>query len=171
MEATLAEHEPAVRRLCIATAAGPRGLLTEIQRSEAFYRLYLTSDPAQGVELAFASPGLDEMLLVTDLITVMHKKAAEMTGLPRPVLAGFHVGITKVVGDGLGGTGADRTLALIQDPAIKTASEHAYSPALLAVAITSGLFEELRSEGLADHGWRSVTGAGAWLKLFGSAPE
>jgi hypothetical protein len=171
MEATLAEHEPAVRRLCIATAAGPLGLLTGIQRSEDLYRLYLMSDPAMGVELAFAAPGLDEMLLVTDLIDMMHRTVTVTGGLRRPVLAGFHVGITKVVGDGLGGTGADRTLALIQDPAIKTASEDGHPTVLLAVAITSGLFDELRSEGLSDHGWRCITAAGAWLKLFGSAPE
>src|ERR1700693_4097714 len=62
-EATLTEHEPAVRRLCIATAAGIPGLLTDIQQSEGLYRLYVMSDLAEGVELAFASPGLDEMAL------------------------------------------------------------------------------------------------------------
>jgi hypothetical protein len=171
MEATLAEHEPAVRRLCIATAAGAPGLLADIQQSEGFYRLYLMSDLAEGVELAFASPGLDEMGLVTDLIAAMHRKVTITTGLRRPVLAGFHVGITKVLGDGLGGAGADRTRALIQDPAIKTASERTGSPARLAVAVTSGLFEDLRAEGLPDHGWQSIPAAGAWLKLFDSAPE
>jgi hypothetical protein len=170
MEATLAEHEPAVRRLCIATAAGTPGVLAGIQQSGAFYRLYLMSDPAEGVELAFASPGLDEMSLVTDLIVAMHKKVMMATGLRQPVLAGFHVGITKVIGDGLGGVGADRTRALIQDPAIKKASERAGSPALLAVAVTSGLFEDLRAEGLPDHGWQSIPSAAAWLKLFDSAP-
>ena len=168
MEATLAEHEPAVRRLCIATAVGTQGLLADIQRSEGFCRLYLMSDPTVGVELAFASPGLDEMGLVTDLIVAMRRKAMLGTGLRRPVLAGFHVGITKVIGDGLGGAGADRTRALIQDPAIKTAPERAGSPAPLAVAVTSGLFEDLRAEGLPDHGWQSIPAAGAWLKLFDS---
>lgn len=171
MEATLAEHEPAVRRLCIATAAGAPGLLPGIQQSEGFYRLYLMSDLAEGVELAFASPGLDEMGLVTDLIVAIHRKVMVATGLRRPVLAGFHVGITKVLGDGLGGAGADRTRALIQDPAIRTASERAGSPALLAVAVTSGLFEDLRAEGLPDHDWQSIPAAGAWLKLFDSAPQ
>jgi hypothetical protein len=171
MEAPLAEHEPAVRRLCLATATGTQGLLTGIQQSGGFYRLYLVSDPAEGVELALASPGLDEMLLVTDLIAAMREEAMITTGLPRPVLAGFHVGITKVIGDGFGGMGAERTLALIQDPAIRTASERAGSPALLAVAITAGLFEELCAEGLSDSGWQSVPAAGAWLKLFDSVPD
>ncbi len=171
METTLAEREPAVRRLCIATAAGTSGLLADIQRSGGFYRLYLMSDPADGVELAFASPGLDEMGLVTDLIVAIRGKVMLAAGLWRPVLAGFHVGITKVIGDGLGGAGADRTRALIQDPAIKTASDRAGSPAPLAVAVTSGLFEDLRTEGLPDHGWQAIPAAGAWLKLFDSAPE
>jgi hypothetical protein len=170
VEATLAEHEPAVRRLCVATAAGTPGLLADIQRSEGFYRLYLMSDPAEDVELAFASPGLDEMGLVTDLIAAIHRTVMMATGLRQPVLAGFHVGITKVIGDGLGGAGADRTRALIQDPAIKAASERAGAPALLAVALTSGLFEDLRAEGLPDHGWQSIPAAGAWLRLFDSAP-
>jgi hypothetical protein len=170
MEATLTEHEPAVRRLCVATAAGAPGLLAGIQRSESFYRLYLMSDPAGDVELAFASPGLDEMSLVTDLIVAMYRKVMVATGLRQPVMAGFHVGITKVIGDGLGGAGADRTRALIQDPAIKSASERTGSPALLAVAVTSGLFEDLRAEGLPDHGWQWIPAAGAWLKLFDSTP-
>jgi hypothetical protein len=171
MEATLVEHEPAVRRLCIAMAAGTSSLLAGIQRSGGFYRLYLMSDPADGVELALASPGLDEMGLVTDLIVAIRGKVKLATGLRRPVLAGFHVGITKVIGDGLGGAGADRTRALVRDPAIITASERAGSPAPLAVAVTSGLFEDLRTEGLPDHGWQSIPAAGAWLKLFDSAPE
>ena len=68
-------------RLCIATAVGTQGLLADIQRSEGFCRLYLMSDPTVGVELAFASPGLDEMGLVTDLIVAMRRKAMLGTGL------------------------------------------------------------------------------------------
>jgi hypothetical protein len=171
MEATLAEHEPAVRRLCIATAAGNAGFLADIQQSEGFYRLYLNSDPAEDVELAFAAPGLDEIGLVTDLIAAIHRTVMVATGLRRPVLAGFHVGITKVIGDDLGGAGADRIRALMQDPAIKTASERTGAPAMLAVVVTSALFEDLRAEGLPDIGWESVPTAGAWLRLFDSALE
>lgn len=167
----MVEHEPAVRRLCIATAAGTPGLLADIQQSGGFYRLYLMSDPAEDMELAFAAPGLDEIGLITDLIAAIHRTTVTTAGLRRPVLAGFHVGITRVIGDGLGGTGADRTRALIQDPAIMAAAERAGTPALLAVAVTSGLFEDLRAEGLAQHGWQSVPDAGAWLKLFDSALE
>jgi hypothetical protein len=131
--------------------------------------LYLMSDPAEGIEFAFAAPGLDETLLVSDLIVAMQREAAVTTGLPRPILAGFHVGMTRVMGDGIGGAGADRTRALVQDPAIRMASERAGTPALLAVAVTSGFFEELRTEGLSDHDWQPVPAAGAWLKLFDAA--
>jgi hypothetical protein len=170
MEATLAEHEPAVRRLCIATASGAAGLLTGMQQSERLYRLYLMSDPADGIEIAFAAPGLDETLLVADLIVAIQRQAAMTTGLPGPVVAGFHVGMTRVIGDGIGGAAADRTRALVQDPAIRMAYERVGSPALLAVAVTSGFFEELRAEGLPGQGWQSVPDAGAWLKLFDPAP-
>jgi hypothetical protein len=169
MEVTLAEHEPAVRRLCIATASGAARLLTAIQRSERLYRLYLMSDPADGTEFAFAAPGLDETLLVSDLIVAIRRQAAMTPGLPRPVVAGFHVGMTRVIGDGIGGTGAERIRALVQDPAIRIASERVEPPALLAVAVTSGFFEELRAEGLSGQDWRSVPDAGAWLKLFDAA--
>jgi len=169
MEATLAEHEPAVRRLCIATASGAAGLLAETQRSERLYRLYLMSDPADGIELAFAAPGLDETLLVSDLIVAIQRQAAMTAGLPRPVVAGFHVGMTRVIGDGIGGAGAERIRALVQDPAIRMASERVETPAVLAVAVTSGFFEELRAEGLSGQDWQSVPDAGAWLKLFDAA--
>jgi hypothetical protein len=171
MEATLAEREPAVRRLCVAANVGTSGLLTGIQRSNGLYRLYLMSDPAEGIELAFASPGLDETVLVSELIVAMQREAEITTGLTRPVLAGFHVGITKVIGHGIGGAGAERTRALVRDPAIRMASERTGPPAVLAVAVTSGLFEELRAEGLPDPGWQSIPAAGAWLKLFDSAAQ
>jgi hypothetical protein len=128
------------------------------------------SNPAEGVEFACAAPGLDEMFLVTDLIAAMCRQVLAVTGLRRPIIAGFHVGITKVVGDGLGGSGADRTLALIRDPAIIAASERGGSPVRLAVAITAALFEELRGEGLSGQGWQSVSAADAWLRLFDSVP-
>lgn len=169
MEATLAEHEPAVRRLCIAATAGTPGLLTLIQQSGGFYRLCLMTDPAEDIELAFASPGLDEVSLVTDLISAMHREVTAVTGLRRPVLAGFHVGITRVVGEGLGGAGADRTRALLRDPSVLTASARAGTSALLAVAITAGLLGELRAEGLPGTGWKPIPSADAWLKLFDSA--
>jgi hypothetical protein len=160
MEASLADHEPAVRRLCVATT---------VQRSSGFYRLYLMT-VAEGIELAFAAPGLDEVSLVTDLITAMREAVAGDAQPGRPVLAGFHVGITKVVGEGFGGTGADRTLALIRDPAVLGAAGHGETGARLGVTITAALFEDLRAEGLSGTGWQRISSAGAWFKLFDPAP-
>ncbi len=168
MEASLADHEPAVRRLCVASAAGVPGLLSIVQQSPGFYRLYLMTLPAEGVELAFAAPGLDEISLVTDLITAMRKAVTADSELRSPVLAGFHVGITKVVGEGFGGSGADRILALIRDPAVlRAARSHGETAAAwLAVTITAALFDDLRNEGMPSTGWQWISSAGAWLKLF-----
>jgi hypothetical protein len=127
--------------------------------------------PTEGVELAFASPGLDEMSLVPDLIAAMYKQAMAADGLRRPALAGFHVGITRIVDEGFGGTGADRALALIHDPAILEAIARAGTSAPLAVAVTTGLFGDLHAEGLSDSGWLSIPAADAWLKLFGPAQD
>jgi hypothetical protein len=167
----MAEHEPAVRRLCVAAApadAAP-GLLTLIQESDGFYRLYVTPGP-EGIELAFAAPGLDEMSLVTDLIDAMRRKAAATPGTRRPALASFHVGMTKVVGEGLGGSGADRALALVRDPAVRMAAASADYAVRLAVVVTAGLFADLRAEGFHGTGWLAVPSADAWLKLFDTAP-
>jgi hypothetical protein len=166
VEETLAEHETAIRRLCVAADAGAPGLLTCVQRTEGFYRLYLMSDPANGAEMAFASPGLDEVSLVADLIAAMRHEVVATQGLRLPVLAGFHVGMTKVVGDGFGGAGADRTRALIADPTIRATLAHASPPVMLAVAVTAVLFEELHAEGQSDHGWQRIPAANAWLRLF-----
>jgi hypothetical protein len=82
--------------------------------------------------------------------------------------------IIRLIGDCFGGTGAERVLALIRHPAVleccarALARTGATSP--LAVTVTAGLFEELRAEGLPDHGWEPVPSAGAWLRPFDAAP-
>jgi hypothetical protein len=174
VEATVAEHEPAIRRLCVATAVAPAttaapGLLTLIQESGGFYRLYVTPGPEEGIELAFAAPGLDEMSLVADLIDAMRREAAAANPAHWPVVASFHVGMTKVVGEALGGAGADRALALVRDPSVRVAAA-AGQLAQLAVVVAAGLFADLRAEGLRDTDWRAVPSADAWLKLFDTVP-
>ncbi len=167
----MAEHEPAIRRLCIATAAGVPGPLTRLRESAGFYRLCLVTDPVEGVELACVPPGFDEVSLVADLMVAMHKEIITTHGFGRPVLAGFHVGITRVVGDGLGGKGAERVIALIRHPALRAVYAGNGPPGPLAVAFTAALFEELHAEGLPDHGWEPVPAADAWLKWFGPAHD
>lgn len=161
----MAEHEPAVRRLCLATAAGAPGLLTRMQRSAGFYRLYLRIDDEAGTELAFAAPGLDGIPLVTDLIAVLRREATLAPGHGCPHVVSFHAGPIKVVGDGLGGAGADQALALVRHPAVRAAAGAAVAPARLAVAVTARLFARLRTEGLDGTDWRPVPPAGAWLQV------
>jgi hypothetical protein len=160
----MTEDEPAVSRLCVAAAALAVAPLSSIQESGRFYRLHVAMDPADGAEFAVATPGLDEVSLIADLIAAMRSWAALTPGLRKPVLAGFHVGLIRLTGNGFGGKGVERTLALIRDPAVASAA--ALAGARLAVAITVGLFEDLRMEGLADAEWQPVPTADAWLRVF-----
>jgi hypothetical protein len=160
-----------VSRLCVATAdAGTPGPLTVAVQSGRFQRLYLVADPATGTELAIAAPGLDEPGLIADLVTAIHTRVAQAPGSRRPAIAGFHVGLAQLVDDGFQGKGPDRVLALVRHPAIREASARALARAgatpALAVAITAGLFEELRPDGLPGHGWAPVPPADAWLTLW-----
>lgn len=160
----MTEDGPAVSRLCIATAAPAVAPLSSIQESGPFYRLHVALDPADGAEFAVTVPGLDEVSLIADLIAAMRSWIAMTPGLGEPVLAGFHVGMIRLTGDGYCGQGVERTLALIRHPAVAAAASHA--GAYLAVAITDGLFEDLRREGLADGEWQPVPTADAWLRTF-----
>lgn len=182
METTAPDRGPAVTRLCIATlSASGRGPLTSIQRSGGFYRLYLAADPAAGTEFAVASPGIDVVSLVADVIDALHAQVKTGPRQHWPVLASFHVGITRLLGDSFGGEGAHRASALIRHPAILAASAPPAEPGpdpdawpaapVLGVAVTAVLFEELRAEGLPSDGWKPVPAAGAWLKLFGGLPR
>ena len=166
MEAAPGEPGPAVSRLCVATAgAGRPGPLTLIQRSGGFYRLYVTTDPS-GIELAVASPGIDEVSLIADLIATIHGQITLIPGLRQPTIAGFHVGLTRLIGGSFAGKGTERVLALIRHPLVLAACARAKAPSLLAVAVTAGLFEELRVEGLPHRGWEPVPAADAWVRLF-----
>ncbi|HEX3714387.1 MAG TPA: hypothetical protein VHV09_16455 [Trebonia sp.] len=174
---------PAVSRLCVATAAGARGPLSSIQEGRGFYRLHLMTDPADGAEFAVASPGLDEVSLIGDLITALHEAAAlagcaKTAAWPRqPVVVGFHLGITRVTDDGFRGRGVDRALALVRDPAIAVRASArvalagtAKAEPLLAAAITAAFFEDLCAAGMSAAGWQRVAPASAWLRLFDGPP-
>jgi hypothetical protein len=167
----MTEYGPAVSRLCVAATGGAEPLRS-IQESGDFYRLYLTTDPADGAELAVAAPGLDEVSLISDLIGALRERVADAAGTGQSVVAGFHVGIVKLTETGFSGTGVERALALIRDPVITTlitpraAADPRRGQSALAVAITAGFFEGLRAEGLPGDGWRLVSPVGAWLRLF-----
>jgi hypothetical protein len=159
-----------VSRLCVATAgASPPGPLTLIQRSGGFYRLYVKTDPS-GTELAVASPGIDEVSLIADLITAIRGQVTLVPGLQQPTIAGFHVGVTRLTGGSFAGKGTERVLALIRHPAVLVACARAKASCRLAVAVTAGLFEDLRAEGLPHLGWEPIPTADAWLSLFDATP-
>jgi hypothetical protein len=171
MGAIMIEQGPAFSRLCLATLGGPQPLRS-IQQSDGFFRLHLDSPHGADTELAVTAPGLDEVSLVSDLITALREQVAACPALPRPVLAGFHVGIVRLTDSGFAGVGADRVLALLRDPAIAaraagpTGSRPLFAGPGVAVAITARLFEDLRAEGLDGDAWQPVPQADAWLRLF-----
>jgi hypothetical protein len=83
----------------------------------------------------------------------------------------FHVGITRILGDGFGGDGLARIHSLADDPAVRReVSECGADPgpgASLAVVISAGLFADLRAEGLADAPtWLRIAAADAWLRVY-----
>lgn len=55
-------------------SAGIPGPLTLIQRSGGFYRFYVKTGPL-GTELAVASPGVDEVSLIADLIAAIYGRS------------------------------------------------------------------------------------------------
>jgi hypothetical protein len=174
----MTEQGPAVSRLCIATAPNASGPLSSIQESGGFYRLHLMTDPADGAEFAVAAPGLDEVALISDLIAALREHVTVIPGLRRPVLVGFHMGITRLNGVGFSGNGVERALALVRDPAIAlrasarvTLAGSARTDPCLAAAITAGFFEDLSTEGLPGADWQRVPPASAWLRLFDGAPR
>lgn len=72
----------------------------------------------------------------------------------------FHVGMTKIQGDGFGGAAPLRARALLCDPVIHAAV--ADCPRL-AVIMSAGLYDDLHGEGLIAQEWRPVPAAGAWV--------
>lgn len=166
METGAAESGPAVSRVCVATSgAGIPGPLTVIQRSGGFYRLYLKADPV-GTELAVASPGIDEVSLIADLIAAIREQVMTIPNRQQPVVAAFHVGMTRLIEGNFVGKGTDRVVALSSHPAVLAACARPRPIPLFAVAVTAGLFHELRAEGLPRHGWELVSAPDAWLIRF-----
>jgi hypothetical protein len=124
------------------------------------------ADLPGGTEMAFAPPGVDELAVVTRLITVLRRLAASRPGVPRPALLAFHVGITRIEGDGLGGEAAIRTRTLLLHPAVRGAAGAgaADGSGQLAVIISDWLYADLRAEGLPGEDWMRIPAAGGWLR-------
>jgi len=108
--------------------------------------------------MAFASPGVDEVAVVTRLIADLHQSS----GVARPIRLAFHVGITRIEGEEFGGEAALRTRALLLDPAILAAVPG--NGQELTVIMSEGLYSDLRAEGMPGHGWRRIPAASAWMR-------
>lgn len=156
------EPNPRVRRLCVATTARTEGLLASACRSAGVGRLCVTADLRNCTEIAFAPPGVDEFVVVTRLIAALTEEAVRPgPGAAGPLLAAFHVGITRIEGEGFGGEAAARTRGLLFDQAIRSTAVG--KAGKLVVIVSDTLYRDLRTEGLSVRGWQNVPAAGAWI--------
>lgn len=171
-EAQVIEQSPGVRRLCACVAAPCPGLLQSACRAGGLGSLYLEQLSAESMEIGFASPGVDEPTLVTGLISAMRAAAATMlTGAPDappgPALLGFHVGITRVEGDTLGGAAVQRVRGLLNDLALVVSSGRVPRSSLV-VGITAGLYQDIGTDCGFTDGWILLAGASAWVRGYGA---
>jgi hypothetical protein len=163
----MSDASPGVRRLCICVSAPEPGFLQVACRVRGASHLYTEHLSAEGLDLGFASPGVDEAALVTDLIAALRavavRQPAPAGGPHGSALAMFHVGVTRVEGDRLRGTAVTRARELLGELAGAVApSGHA-----LAVGVSAGLFEDIRAECGFGDGWTRLASAGAWFHGFG----
>jgi hypothetical protein len=136
----MTEDEPAVSRLCVATADCDGWPLHTVVAAGGFYRMHVARDAADGSEFAVAAPGIDEVSLISDLSRSTFR-----------------------------GNGINRVRALLRHPAIVECVSAGALPGRgpwLGMVITSGLFADLCAEGLPEDGWLHVAPADAWLRLF-----
>jgi hypothetical protein len=124
---------------------------------------------AEAVDLGFAAPGVDEAILVPDLIGALHRAAMEaVAGHPEigaPVLMAFHVGITRVVGDDLRGSAVTRVVQLVRELA-SVAASGVLPAGTLVVGMTAGLFDDIGSECDFPDGWMPIRVTQAWCRAF-----
>jgi hypothetical protein len=156
----MSEPQPGVRRLCIAALTCPPGLLGAVGRLRDRGRLYFSADRPDGIEMAFAAPGIHEAAVVRWLTAAVADLCPVRPAPHGPAKMAFHVGITKIQGEGFGGAAPLRVRALLCDPVIHAAV--AGCPRL-AVIMSAGLYDDLRAEGLVAQEWRPVPAAGAWV--------
>ena len=151
---------PGVRRLCVCVGAPQPRLLDVACGLAGGGRLY--TEHADGLDLGFASPGVDEAALVTELIAALRTAMTSDARPTGPAFAVFHVGITRVEGDDLGGAAVTQVKGLLG----ALTREVAPAGAALAVGISSGLFDDIRTECGFNIGWRPMNPVGAWLRVY-----
>lgn len=157
----MSQPQPGIRRLCVAALTCPPGLLSAVCRLRASSGLYLSAEGLDGVEMGFAAPGIHEAAVVRWLTWAVGELCADCPGGKVPAKMAFHVGITKVQGEGFGGAAPLRVRALLRDPVIHSAVAGCHR---LAVIMSEGLYDDLHTEGLASRDWRRIPAAGAWVR-------
>jgi hypothetical protein len=155
------EAQPGVRRLCVAAVTWSTGLLAAACQLADADRPCLSLDAPDDTEMAFAPPGIHEVAVVTQLTAAMEALLSTQRGAPGPAMLAFHVGITRIEGDGFGGAAPSRARSLLRHPDVRAA---AAGCGRLAVIMSDGLYSDLQGEGLAAREWRPVPGAGAWVR-------
>lgn len=153
--------QPGIRRLCVAALTCPPGLLAAACQLRGASGLYLTTEVLDDVEMGFAPPGIHEAAVVRWLTWAVEDLCALRPGGKASAKMAFHVGITKVQGEGFGGAAPLRVRALLRDPVIHRAVAGCHR---LAVIMSEGLYDDLHTEGLAAREWRPVPAAGAWVR-------
>jgi hypothetical protein len=160
---------PGVRRLCVCVCAPHPGLLDRACKAAGCRGLYTERFPEEGIDLGFASPGVDEAVLVPELITALSATAAEASAccaMPcAPALAVFHVGITRVEGDDLRGAAVIRIRELLRE-LTRAASSGTVPEGVLVVGITAGLFDDIGAECDFNEGWTPLAAPPAWCRAY-----
>ena len=162
----MTQMSPGVRRLCVCVRAARPGLLDRACQEGGIRWLYLEHIPAQRLELGFAAPGVDEAELVTTLVASLRAVAS---GAARPagtaVLAAFHVGITRVQDDGMGGVAVTRVRELLAE--LSRAPDSSQPGTVLAVGVSDTLFRDIGAECGFAAGWAALAPAQAWYRVYG----
>jgi hypothetical protein len=99
--------------------------------------------------------------LISDLIGALRAETAQVARRATPVLVAFHVGITRVEGDGLRGSAVTRIVGLLRDLA-----PVAGSSATLIVGMSVGLFGEVSPDIDLGPEWRPLRGAEAVCRVY-----
>lgn len=178
----MANSPPCVRRLCVCVGgATHQGILDSACDSLAVAILYREYFPGDGLDLGFASPGVDEPALVSDLIDALRDAAVRTRGYmgkggdyrcpaaATPVLAAFHVGITRVQSNEIGGTAVAHVRGLLQT--LTSSDPVSQADGMLVVGVSATLFDDIGVERNFGQGWMPLVGGDssridAWWRVY-----
>jgi hypothetical protein len=108
---------------------------------------------------------VDEAALIDDLISALHGEAAAHPGPQAPVIAAFHVGITRVEGDSIRGSAVTRIIGLLRD--LSPVAVPAAAPvASLVVGISASLYDDISMERDFSAGWLPLPASEAVCRAY-----